>query len=243
MSATSLGALPPAIRPVLEPWLHAVSAFLHTGGTRGAEWRRLPSYAPSLVIVLCGCAYGAVMAGYHGVGGDRTLMVVYGALKVPLLFLATMVLAAPSFYVLNLLMGVGDDFVDVWRGLGDYQLSVALQLAALAPVTLFMNLTNGDYRTAQAWSSLMFAVAAWNARRSLNACYRRLIARHRAHALLQRFWFVVYAFVGVQMGWDLRPFVGHPTMPVQFFRDNIGNAYVEIANILKLFCQQMLQSL
>jgi hypothetical protein len=153
-----------------------------------------------------------------------------------------MLLAVPSFYVLNLLLGVGDDFEAVWRALVDYQLSVALQLAALAPVTIFMNLTNGDYRTAQAWSSLMFAVAAWNARRSLRASYEPLIARHGAHLVLGRFWFVLYAFLGVQMGWDLRPFVGHPTMPVQFLRPDIGNAYVETANILKLFFQQILQT-
>ncbi|MCY3024322.1 MAG: hypothetical protein NTW87_35545 [Planctomycetota bacterium] len=244
MRGASVDLEPPAAKPTpFYPWLRALSAFLHAGGTRGAEWRRLPEYAPPLIVVLCGCAYGAVMAGYHGFGGDRLQMVLYGALKVPLLFLATMVLAVPCFYVTNLLLGVGDDFEAVWRGLTDYQLLVALQLAALAPVTVFVNLSNGDYRTAQAWSALMFAVAAWNARRALRACYRPLIARHPAHRLLSRVWFVLYAFVGIQMGWDLRPFVGHPTMPVQFLRDDIGNAYVETAHILRLYVEQLLSTL
>jgi hypothetical protein len=42
----------------------------------------------------------------------------------------------------------------------------------------------------------------------------------------------LYAFIGVQMSWDLRPFVGSPDMPIQFFRDDIGNAYLEIFRIL-----------
>jgi hypothetical protein len=45
-------------------------------------------------------------------------------------------------------------------------------------------------------------------------------------------------FVGIQMGWDLRPFVGHPQMEIQFFRDHIGNAYMEVVGILKLFWQE-----
>jgi len=222
------------------PWWSAIHAFLRGGGHRGLEWRHLPASAPFLLIVLSGGAYGAVMSSYHGFAGDRALMVLFGALKVPLLFLATMLIAIPCFYVLNMLAGVGSDFRTVWQGLIDYQLSIALQLVALAPVTGFTNVIYGDYRIAQAWSTLLFAIASWNARRSLDACYAPLQQRNPVHAWLRRFWFGLYAFVGIQMGWDLRPFVGHPTMPVQFFRDDIGNAYIEVIGILKLFIHENL---
>jgi len=220
-------------------WIAAIVAFLNAGGMRGKEWSRLPTHAPLFLIVLCGGIYGAVMASYNGIDGSRALMVAYGAIKVPLLFLATMVTAVPCFYVLNLLLGVGDDLPIVWRGLTDYQLLVAMQLLALAPVTVLVNVTHGDYRTAQAWSTLMFGVAGWNARRSLQNCYRPLIAQNPVHARLKQLWFLVYAFVGVQMGWDLRPFVGSPEMPVQFFREHIGNAYLETALVLKLFFHEL----
>ena len=52
------------------------------------------------------------------------------------------------------------------------------------------------------------------------------------HRLLRRLWFVLYAFVGVQMAWTLRPFIGNPELPAQFFRDSIGNAYVNVARVL-----------
>jgi hypothetical protein len=32
-------------------------------------------------------------------------------------------------------------------------------------------------------------------------------------------WVVVFALVGAQMGWVLRPFVGNPALPFQWFRD------------------------
>ena len=42
-------------------------------------------------------------------------------------------------------------------------------------------------------------------------------------------WLGVYAFVGIQMGWVLRPFIGQPGVPVTFFREGVwGNAYVVV---------------
>jgi hypothetical protein len=40
---------------------------------------------------------------------------------------------------------------------------------------------------------------------------------------------LIYAFVGIQMGWVLRPFIGQPGVPTTFFRPGAwGNAYVEL---------------
>lgn len=40
-------------------------------------------------------------------------------------------------------------------------------------------------------------------------------------------------FVGVQMGWTLRPFVGSPGIPGAFFReDSYTNAYVAVARVV-----------
>ena len=217
----------------------AIHGFLNAAGSRGPEWQSLPLVTPVAITIVLGGAYGAVMAGYHGVAGERLLMVLFGVVKIPMLFGVTMLLSVPCFYVLNLLLGVGEDFPRVWRGLVDYQLSVAIQLAALLPVTLFVNITEGNYRLAQGWSILVFAVAAWTARSSLEVCYAPL-TNAGVHRLLRRFWFLVYAFVGIQMGWVLRPFVGHPDMPVQFLRDDVGNAYVEIAGVVEMIIREML---
>src|SRR5258708_498331 len=86
---------------IWERWRRAVREFLHSGGARGDAWQRLPPYAPALQIALCGLTYGAIMGGYNGVSGDRAIMVLYGALKIPMLFLVTMLIAVPGFYVLN----------------------------------------------------------------------------------------------------------------------------------------------
>jgi hypothetical protein len=41
-------------------------------------------------------------------------------------------------------------------------------------------------------------------------------------------WVFVYAFVGSQMAWTLRPFIGAPSMEFELFRQLGGNFYANI---------------
>ena len=45
--------------------------------------------------------------------------------------------------------------------------------------------------------------------------------------LIFRVWVVVFGLVGAQMSWVLRPFIGNPSMPVEFLRADAfhGNFY------------------
>ena len=45
-----------------------------------------------------------------------------------------------------------------------------------------------------------------------------------------RIWVVVFAFVGAQMGWVLRPFVGHPAADFTFFRERKANFFQAVAD-------------
>jgi len=49
---------------------------------------------------------------------------------------------------------------------------------------------------------------------------------------LLRGWLVVYAFVGTQLAWTLRPFFGAPGLPFELFRTLEGNFYVNIVQTL-----------
>ena len=43
-----------------------------------------------------------------------------------------------------------------------------------------------------------------------------------------QFWLLLYAFVGSQLGWTLRPFFGTPDSAFQLFREREGNFYLSI---------------
>jgi hypothetical protein len=185
------------------------------------------------LLVLFGAFYGAVMGCFGGVGGSRVLQPVYSGIKVPLLLLVTFALSLPSFFVLNTLLGVRDDFPRVLRALAATQAALTVVLASMAPLTAFWYASSADYHQALAFNALVFGAASVSAQFLLRRWYRPLVLRNPRHRMLLRSWLLIYAFVGIQTGWVLRPFVGHPDAPTRFFRaDAWGNAYVNVAETL-----------
>ena len=197
-----------------------------------APWRAVGELV--LLVVIFGLAYGAVMGTYLGPAGPRVTQMLFSAVKVPLLLLLTFAISLPSFFVLNTLLGVRDDFGDAVRALVATQAALTIILASLAPITAFWYLSVGGYRQAILFNALMFGIASVAAQFLLRRLYRPLIARNAKHRLLLRAWLLVFAFVGIQMGWVLRPFIGNPQAPTRFFRAGAwGNAYVEVANMVR----------
>ena len=83
------------------------------------------------------------------------------------------------------------------------------------------------------FNGLIFALASIAGQHLLQGYYRPLIARNPRHRPLLWTWLGMYIFIGIQMGWILRPFVGAPSAPVQFFRSgDWGNAYVVVTELI-----------
>jgi hypothetical protein len=184
-------------------------------------------------MLLFGMLYGGVIGGFDGVRGDRLWQVLYSSLKVPLLLMATFLIGLPSFFVLNTLFGLRRDFVESLHALVAAQAGLAIVLASLAPLTAVWYASSADYPAAIRFNALMFAVASFAGQGLLHAYYRPLLRRSRKHRWMLWTWLATYVFVGIQMGWILRPFVGAPGVPVQFFRaEGWGNAYVVVARLI-----------
>lgn len=185
------------------------------------------------LVVLCGLFYGAVMGAYSGLAPGRLHQLLYSGVKVPLLLLATFLLCLPSFFVINTVAGLREDFGEVLRAVIGAQSCVTVVLASLAPFTAVWYLSSADYQSAILFNAAMFGVATIAAQVVVRRYYAPLIRRSPRHRQLLRFWFLLYAFVGIQMGWVLRPFIGDPDIPVAFFRSGAwGNAYVVLARLI-----------
>ena len=179
-----------------------------------------------LLILGFGMFYGGVMGTYGGLTGDRPLQLLYSAIKVPFLIMTTFALSVPSFYVLNTLLGLRADFPRVIRALMTTQAGLTVILTSLSPFTAFWYACGTAYQPAILFNGAMFAVASFGAQWILRREYEPLIRRDGRHLWMLRTWIFIYVFVGIQMAWVLRPFVGDPRRPVQFFReDSWSNAY------------------
>jgi hypothetical protein len=198
-------------------------------GRAEVSWLRSVAY-----VVAFGCAYGALMGTFGGVTGDRLWMVLFAALKVPLLLVITFLVCIPSFFVLNTLFGVREDFAEAFNGLVATQAALTILLFSLAPYTLLWYASVADYGAALLFNAFIFGSASVAAQLLLRRYYRPLVARNPRHRALMRLWIILFAFVGIQTAWILRPFVGSPDLPPQFFRAEAwGNAYVALAETVR----------
>ncbi len=156
----------------------------------------------------------------------------YAAVKVPLLLLATFGLGLPSFFVIHSLLGLRDDFSTAVRALLATQAGLTLVLLSFAPFTALVYASGMPYEWALLWNTAVFGLASASAQLLLRRYYRPLIQRNPKHRLMLRVWLGLYAFIGIQMGWLLRPFIGAPDTPTTFFRSGAwGNAYEQLWNI------------
>jgi hypothetical protein len=196
--------------------------------------------APGRTRTLVGCVlvfgflYGAAMGSYGGAGGGRVWQLLYSAIKAPLLLLATFFIGLPNFFVLNTLYGLRRDFREALRALAAAQARLAVVLASFAPLTLLWYASFEDYDSALRFNGLMFALASFAGQHLLRGYYRPLIARDPRHRRMLWTWLVIYIFVGIQMAWTLRPFLGALSVPVEFFRARTEweSAYVVVARLV-----------
>jgi hypothetical protein len=185
-----------------------------------------PSLMFAGLIVAFGGIYGVMMGSY---GGVRGLQMLYSAVKLPLLLGVTFVISLPSFFVFNTLFGVRSDFRASLRALLATQAGLTIILASFAPFTAFWYISFADYEAAKCFNLAMFALASFCAQRLLRRFYQPLIDRDPRHRTMIRVWLVIFSFVGVQMAWLLRPFVGRPDAPTTFLREDAwGNAYIHV---------------
>lgn len=222
----------------------------------------VPTRTLVLVAVLLGVSYGAFMGLYGALRPEHAsaLQVAGSALKVPLLFLLTLVVAFPSLYVLSALANSRLSATDTLRLLLCAITTDLALLASFGPVTAFFTLSTQSYPFMVVLNVLFFALSGVVGlvflRRALNDVFRPLAnaaeppdaaaawrpaegdaaaapepapRRRRAPTprarSIFRVWIVIYAVVGAQMGWILRPFIGTPEREFTWFRERESNFF------------------
>ncbi|HEX6387365.1 MAG TPA: actin-binding WH2 domain-containing protein [Anaerolineae bacterium] len=171
--------------------------------------------------------YGAVMGSTHSLW--QTLS---SATKLPILFLATLFVCAPSLYFFNLLFGSNQSLSqNVTLILTAITVSAVL-LLGFAPITLFFLLTTSGYQFFKLLNVAIFAISGLMGIVFLYQGMKVVSADEHQGASARTWvliaWMFVYAFVGSQMAWTIRPFIGAPGTPFELFRQLGGNFYANV---------------
>lgn len=171
--------------------------------------------------------YGAVMGSTHSL-----LQALSSAVKLPLLFLATLLVCAPTLYFFNVLYGSNQSLTQNVTLILTAITVTAVLLLSFAPISLFFLLTTSQYQFFKLLNVAIFTISGSMGVVFLSQGMRIVSSSGRtgesARRWVLRLWMVVYAFVGSQMAWTIRPFIGAPSMGFELFRQLGGNFYVNI---------------
>jgi len=171
--------------------------------------------------------YGAVMGSTHSLWQALS-----SAAKLPLLFLATLVVCSPTLYFFNLIFGSDQSLTQNFALILTAITVTAVLLLSFAPIVLFFLLTTSHYQFFKLLNVGVFTVAGVVGVTFLSQGMRVVSASGKEGAQARRnvlrLWILIYAFVGSQMAWTLRPFIGAPSMKFELFRQLGGNFYANI---------------
>ncbi len=233
-TATAAPALPNPIELLLRNRYRFYEE-LRTGIDAGRKIRAMLGYAPLGLAI-----YGAVMGSENS-----ALQALASAVKLPLLFLITLLVCLPTLYFMNTIF---ESALSLRQNLALMLSAITMTsvvLLAFAPVVLFFLLTighedPGQYQFYKLLNVAIFSFAGLIGIRQLQLGVRMLTAGDRRSARLRGrmlwLWIVVYAFVGSQLAWTLRPFFGAPGLPFELFRGLGGNFYANVfASLGELF--------
>ncbi len=175
--------------------------------------------------------YGAVIGSF---GGGLQMLV--STIKLPALYLLTMVMCLPTLYFFDIIAGSKRSFGQYLALLLCSMSIISVLLFGFAPITLFFRLSINNYRFFILINVIILAITGLV---GINFFYKSMIgfikekfSDNKQRILVLKSWLFLYALVGSQLGWTLRPFFGNPEQGFSLFRPIESNFYIEIFKLL-----------
>jgi hypothetical protein len=194
---------------------------------------RLKSKMSALMLssFICFALYGGIAGAFHS-----PLQILSSAVKLPALYLITLIVCLPTLYIFNVLFGSKESIAQHFTYLLTAVSVIALLLCGFAPVTLFFLITVNDY-----YFFLLMNVGIFGLTGILGVSFLYQIMKPIAdddtaqgvkiRTNILRFWLMLYGFVGSQLGWTLRPFFGSPGQ-FELFRPREGSFFSGVLNAI-----------
>jgi len=171
--------------------------------------------------------YGAIMGSNTG-----PVQALTAGVKLPVLFFLSLLVCFPAFFIVQYILGSTMKISQMAAIiLSGFVLAAAI-MVSFTPIVIFFVLTGGNYHFMQLLHVAIFVVAGlFGMKAVLDAlrfsCEQKGIYP-RTGVVVFRFWVVILAFVGIQLAWNLRPFLAHKDEPYALFRNYEGNFYTAV---------------
>ena len=247
----------------------------------------------SVSLLISSCFFFAIYGAIIG-SSSSWMQMIASAIKLPALYLITLVICLPTLFFFDVLFGSKLGFGQYVALLLTAMSTISVLLFSFAPITLFFLISVHDYDFFLLLNVAIFALTGLIGTRLFYHGMRSLAERDaprlqpaglpkglpdddpfyesdeegggpykirdfappddlpvatkpgtladEASSDLQdtrlkllKFWLVLYALVGSQLGWTLRPFFGAPSETFQLFRQIEGNFYGTVFRVILNF--------
>jgi hypothetical protein len=180
-----------------------------------------------LIICVLTFIYGIVMGSYHSI-----LQSIVAGFKVTFLFFSAILICFPSFYVIQQVLGSKMTLRQmIFIILSGFVLTSAIAIS-FSPIVILFQVTGGNYHFLQLLHVAIFIFSGVFGMKLMVdalkfACEKKDIYPHIGVNVF-KIWMIILAFVGIQIAWNLRPFLCNKTEEFKLFRKYEGNFYTAI---------------
>jgi hypothetical protein len=181
---------------------------------------------------VCFSFYGAIIGAF-----SSPQQALASAIKLPALYLLTLVVCLPALYIFNVLFGSTKSLGQHFAYILSTAAVIALLLCGFAPVTLFFLITINPLKDYSFFLLLNVAIFTLTGVFGVSFLYQAMRPDEvetdhnvKLRAKILRLWLILYGFVGSQLGWTLRPFFGSPDESFAIFRPREGNFLIGVWN-------------
>lgn len=187
---------------------------------------------PMALIATAGmAAYGFAMGAPHSV-----LQGFSSAAKLPMLFGLTLAITLPAFHFISLHLGSRTTPGQTATLCANSMAVTGVLMASLAPIALFFAISGSSYSFMVLVHVITLAFCASAGASTLSRSLARL-RQHSNQALPAGaewcfpFWLMLFAIVGTQLGYMMRPFIGS-TEEFRLLNTDPGNFYEAIVRVI-----------
>jgi hypothetical protein len=158
------------------------------------------------------------------------------ALKIPLLFLLTLLVCAFALYIINLAIGMKLHFLPSMTLMLFALAGTSIILLVFAPISMLFTVVTDNYHFMKIMHTIIFIISGSFGVKILAEGLMNMQAmddgeeKPKANNQTKNVlvaWLILYCLVGAQLAWTLKPFLGTPYLPATPpFRMEKGNIFV-----------------
>ena len=180
-----------------------------------------------LLLNICSFLYGIAMGSYNGFR-----QAISSGIKVPLLLSLAFLICFPAFFIIQYALGSKLRFCQMFMIILSGFVITGLIMLSFAPIVIFFLITGCNYSFLKLLHVAIFGLSGFFGMKTILDALRFSCEKKNVYpkigVVVFRFWILILAFVGMQLAWNLRPFIGSRELPFELFRKREGNFYIAV---------------